>query len=57
MLMEYENVTQKVFLHMESMLQNAKQLYLERLSWHVKFENFRPRKPDNNLESHCMFNK
>jgi hypothetical protein len=34
--MEYEIVTQKVLLHLESILQNAKQLQHARLSWHVK---------------------
>jgi hypothetical protein len=43
--MEYENVTQKVLFSAEPMLQNAKQLQHARLSRHVKFENYRPRKP------------
>jgi hypothetical protein len=53
--MEYESVTQKVLLRIESMLQNAKQHQNARQSWHVRcpsgiqFPN-----PDNNLESHCI---
>jgi hypothetical protein len=38
--MEYENVTQKVLLLLESLLQNAKQLQNARLSWHVKCPSF-----------------
>jgi hypothetical protein len=34
--MEYENVTRKVLLLIESMLQNAKQLQHARLSWLVR---------------------
>jgi hypothetical protein len=44
MLTEYVNVTQKVVLIIESILQNAKQLQHAPLSWHVRFENYRPRK-------------
>jgi hypothetical protein len=45
LLMEYEGVTQKVSLPLESILQNAKQLQHARLSWHphiglVFSENF-----------------
>jgi hypothetical protein len=36
LLMEYENVTQKVLLFIESIPQNAKQLQHARLSWHVR---------------------
>jgi hypothetical protein len=39
LLTEYENVTQKVLLFIESVLQNAKQLQHARLSWQVRFEN------------------
>jgi invasion protein IalB len=35
-LTEYESVTQKVILAVDSMLQNVKQLQHERLSWHVR---------------------
>jgi hypothetical protein len=45
LLTEYENVTQNVLLYVELMLQNAKQLQHARLSWHVKFENYRQRNP------------
>jgi hypothetical protein len=34
--MEYESVTQKVLIPLESILQNAKQLQHARLSWHVR---------------------
>jgi hypothetical protein len=44
LLAEYESVSQKDLLLVESILQNAKQLQHGRLSWHVKFENDRPRK-------------
>jgi hypothetical protein len=44
LLTEYESVTQTVLLPVESMLQNAKQLQHVRISWHVRFENYRPRK-------------
>jgi hypothetical protein len=40
MLREYESITQKVLLLIESILQNAKQLQHARLSWHVRFENY-----------------
>jgi hypothetical protein len=36
LLREYENVTQKVVLSIESMLQTAKQLQHARLSWQVR---------------------
>jgi hypothetical protein len=55
LLTEYESVTQKVLLLIESILKNAKQLQHARLSWHVSGlkimgnGNF-----DINLESHCM---
>jgi hypothetical protein len=35
LLMEYESVTQKVLLPIESLLQNAKQLQQAHLSWHI----------------------
>jgi hypothetical protein len=38
--MEYECVTQKVLLLIESILQNAKQLQHARLSWYVKCPSF-----------------
>jgi hypothetical protein len=43
-LSEYESVTQKVLLLVELMPQNGKQLQHARLSWHVRFENYRPPK-------------
>jgi hypothetical protein len=45
LLKEYESVTQKVLLLIESILQNAQQPQHARLSWHVSFENYRTRKP------------
>jgi hypothetical protein len=39
LLMEYENVNQKVLLFIELMLQNAKQLQHVSLSLHVKYPN------------------
>jgi hypothetical protein len=43
---EYESVTQKVLLDIESILQNAKQLQHARLLFFCfRFENYRPRKP------------
>jgi hypothetical protein len=45
LLTEYESVTQKVLLLIESLLQNAKQRQHSLLSWHVRFENYRPGKP------------
>jgi hypothetical protein len=36
LLMEYESVTQKVLLLIESILQNAKQLQHTCISWHVR---------------------
>jgi hypothetical protein len=45
LLTESESVTQDVLLFEQSILQNAKQLQHARLSWHVKFKNYRPRKP------------
>jgi hypothetical protein len=36
LLMEYESVTRKVLISLESILQNAKQLHHARLSWHVR---------------------
>jgi hypothetical protein len=36
LLTEYESVTQKVLIPLESILQNAKQLQHMRLSWHVR---------------------
>jgi hypothetical protein len=44
LLTEYESITQKVLLIIESKTQNAKQLQHERLSCHVRFENYRIRK-------------
>jgi hypothetical protein len=38
--MGYKNVTQKVLLHIESILQNAKQLQYARLSLHVRCPGF-----------------
>jgi hypothetical protein len=35
--MEYESVTQKALLFIDSMLQNAKQLQYARISWHVRY--------------------
>jgi hypothetical protein len=52
MCMEYENVTQNVLLFIESILQNAKQLQ-HAASFFFRFENYRPHKSDNNLQSHC----
>jgi hypothetical protein len=40
LLMQYENVAQKVLLPLDSLLQNAKQLQHARLSWHITFENY-----------------
>jgi hypothetical protein len=42
--MKYESVTQNVLLFIETILQNAKQLQHAHLSWHVWFENYRPKK-------------
>jgi hypothetical protein len=42
LLTEYGNVTQNVLSLVESILKNAKQLQQARLSWHVRFENYRP---------------
>jgi hypothetical protein len=39
LLTEYESITQKVILLIESVLQNAKQLQHAHLSWQVMFEN------------------
>jgi hypothetical protein len=36
------SVTEKIVLPVESILQNAKQLQHARLSWHERFENYRP---------------
>jgi hypothetical protein len=39
LLKEYESVTQKVLLHIESILRNAKELQHARLSWrYFRFE-------------------
>jgi hypothetical protein len=38
--MEYENITQKVLLLIESILENAKQLQHARLSWPCGFHLF-----------------
>jgi hypothetical protein len=35
LLMEYESVTQKVLLYIESVLQNVKKLQHACLSWHI----------------------
>jgi hypothetical protein len=61
LLMEYESVTQKVLLLIQSMLRNTKQLQTARLSWHVRCPSgvvsglkiVGQGNPDNNLESHC----
>jgi hypothetical protein len=53
--MKYESVTQKVLLSIESILQNAEQLQHVCLSWHIRFENYGPRRLQNNLESPCIF--
>jgi hypothetical protein len=45
LLTEYESVTHKVLLFTELTLHNAKQLQDARLSWRIRFENYRPRKP------------
>jgi hypothetical protein len=45
LLTEYENVTQEVLLPIELMLQISKQFQHARISWHIKFENYTPRKP------------
>jgi hypothetical protein len=45
LVIEYESVTQRVLLLIESILQNAIQRQHKRLSYHVKFENYKPRKP------------
>jgi hypothetical protein len=42
--MEYKNVTQKVSLAIESILQKSKQVQHADVSWHVRFENYSPRK-------------
>jgi hypothetical protein len=34
--MEYESVTQKILLPIESILQNAKQIQHAHISWHVR---------------------
>jgi hypothetical protein len=36
LFMEYEGVTQRVLISLESILQNAKQLQHARLSWNVR---------------------
>jgi hypothetical protein len=36
LLTEYESVTQKVLISLESILQNAKQLQHACLSWHIR---------------------
>jgi hypothetical protein len=41
---EYKIQTQRVLLIIDSILQNAKELKHARLSWHLGFENYRPRK-------------
>jgi hypothetical protein len=43
LLTEYENVTQEVLLLIELILLNAKQRQHARTSWHLRFENYRPR--------------
>jgi hypothetical protein len=45
LLTEYESVTEEVLLSIEAILQNAKQLLHARISWHVRIENYGPRKP------------
>jgi hypothetical protein len=44
LLMEYDSVPQQVLLLIEPILRHVKQLQHARLSWHVRFENYRPRK-------------
>jgi hypothetical protein len=54
--MEYESVTQKVLLLIESMQQNAKQLQHAHLSWHVSgLKIIGHRNIYNNVESHCTY--
>jgi hypothetical protein len=45
LLTEYENVTQEVLVLLESILLNAKQLQHASPSWHLRFENYRTRRP------------
>jgi hypothetical protein len=45
LLTEYENVTQKALLLLESIKQNAKQFQYALLSWHIRFQNYRSRTP------------
>jgi hypothetical protein len=45
LLKEYEIETQQVSLTVQSILQDAKELQHTRLCYHVRFENYRPRKP------------
>jgi hypothetical protein len=57
LLTEYESLTQKVLLPVESILQNVKQLEHAHLSWHVRFEYYRLQKLHNNLEILCIYTK
>jgi hypothetical protein len=43
--MAYESEAQEVLVLLESRVQNAKQPQHARLSWHVRSEIYRPRKP------------
>jgi hypothetical protein len=55
--MEYENVTPKVLLLIEPVLQHAEHLQHARLSLYVRCPNANEfLNPDNNLESHCIIN-
>jgi hypothetical protein len=45
LLMKYESVTQKGLVLTESILHNAKQLQHAHFSWHVRYVNYRPRRP------------
>jgi hypothetical protein len=52
---EYENVTQKVLLFIESILQDAKKLQHARLYFVVSvLKIIGHGNPDNNIESHCI---
>jgi hypothetical protein len=43
--MKYESVTQNVLFSLQLILQNDKQIPHALFSWHIKFENYMPRKP------------
>jgi hypothetical protein len=55
--MEYESATQKVVLFIESVLQSGKQLQHARLSWYMRFQNYRPWKPLQfaDFRTPCLF--